>query len=213
MSESQRDSDASERHERLKAIINRYKDLSLLEMGAIGMVHVRPYTRVIDGRPMSVSEHYRRGPFPPVPNPRLRNDASGLGGYLASRENGRTHKGVDILAAPGTVVQSPVSGNVTIGSAYKDEKKFGGEFMAVKVKDEHGNIHVLRYVSPVDSHGRVVVKRDDYVVAGEAIGVVQNRAAKDSSKKMKNHVHYEIIGKDKKHKDPTPHLQRWQKGG
>lgn len=140
----------------------------------------------------------------PVPNPTVRSDEAGDGSFGARRDGGkREHKGVDLGAEAGTQVTSPIKGKVErIGPAYKDPNAYGGEYQAIHIRGEDGRLYTMRYVTPNGEDGTPIVQKGQSVEAGQSIGRVQDRASKDKSGKMKNHVHLEIKGSDGKHVDP-----------
>jgi len=141
----------------------------------------------------------------PVPNPTIRDDTQGHGGFGDRRDGGRRkHEGVDLQADPGTEVKSPIAGEIDkIGPAYKDPKAYGGGFQAVRIHGDDGRDYIIRYVEPGESNGRPLV-RGDKVQSGQVIGHVQDRAAKDPSGQMRNHVHFEVKDEHGRLIDPTP---------
>jgi len=112
------------------------------------------------------------------------SDDFGSGEFGASRGS-RTHKGIDYTAPAGAELISPVDGEVTkLGYPYASDLSF----RYVEVTDTDGIRHRMFYVSPDVAVGDSVSRQDP-------IGKVQDIAGKynTDTRKMKNHVHYEII--------------------
>lgn len=110
------------------------------------------------------------------------SDKHGSGNYGAPRGT-RTHKGMDISAAPLSTVFSPVKGTVTkLGRVYSDESK--KDYRYVQITDEEDIQHRVFYVDPLVVVGQTVSHKD-------AIGKVQNLGLIYSD--IINHVHYEIM--------------------
>lgn len=112
------------------------------------------------------------------------SDDFGSGEFGASRGS-RTHKGIDYTAPAGAEVLSPVDGQVTKhGYPYASDLSF----RYVEITDPAGARHRLFYVSPDVVVGSTVSRQD-------SIGTVQDIAGKynTDTRKMKNHIHYEII--------------------
>lgn len=122
-----------------------------------------------------------------VANPTLGDirgvDAYGSGKFGARRDGGkRTHEGADFVAAPGSIVFSPIGGVVTdIGYAYQGKEKL----RFIGIKDAAGGLHArVYYVDPT-----VVV--GDAVQAGDSIGLAESLAVRYPLG-MTNHVHVEL---------------------
>lgn len=116
-------------------------------------------------------------------------DDWGSGEFEASRGSNK-HKGIDYACYPDTVIHSIFEGEVTkLGYCYKDAL----EFRYVEITDSKGNRHRQFYVYPT-------VKVGNYVSNNWPVGISQDVSGyyklKDSSKVMKNHVHYEILDKN-----------------
>lgn len=119
--------------------------------------------------------------------PKRGTDAWGSGDFGASRGN-RVHKGIDYACYPKTVIDSPISGEVTkLGYPYADDLSY----RYVEISDVVGNKHRLFYVQPL-------VQLKEFVAMGDPVGVAQNIAGRYSTpeKYMKNHIHYEILDLD-----------------
>lgn len=123
----------------------------------------------------------------PTMGPLRGEDAYGSGSFGAARDGGhRVHDGADYVAAPNTIVYSPISGEVTkLGYAYA--KNTALRFVEVTNSVSSLVTRVL-YVDPS-------VKPGDLLKAGDPIGV-----AEDLSKRYRgitNHVHVQIaVGKN-----------------
>lgn len=110
-------------------------------------------------------------------------DDFGSGEFGASRGS-RTHRGIDYMCDPGAIVASPVTGEVTkLGYPYGDDLSY----RYVEVTTEVGARHRMFYCEPG-------VKVGDLVASGDPLGAAQDIAKRynTDSKKMNNHVHYEI---------------------
>ncbi|MDE0540480.1 MAG: M23 family metallopeptidase [Rhodospirillales bacterium] len=139
--------------------------------------------------------------LPPVDNPVIRNDPAGGGAFGASRNGGkRTHKGIDILAEPGTEVRAPVSGTVQVRTVYGAGHKFHKQFDSIWIDTPDGTRVKLFYVDGSE------LKRGQKVSAGDVLGVMQDRARHDAG--MKNHVHIEVH-RNGKSVDPSPFTGNW----
>jgi murein DD-endopeptidase MepM/ murein hydrolase activator NlpD len=119
--------------------------------------------------------------LPPVLPARMRNDAMGLGHFGAPRGD-RTHKGLDIIAAPGATVRAPLAGVVKrIGYVYAGNF----DFQFVEIEGDNGDLARVMYVTPLPGIVRRAVNR------GDAIGTAQPIAAHHGGG-MINHVHLEL---------------------
>ncbi len=119
-------------------------------------------------------------------------DEWGNGAYGASR-GGRTHKGIDIAAYPGTLIQAIVPGEVTkLGYVYDHDLSF--RYVQISLA---GVDYRYFYVRPNVSPGQ-------WVWSGQSIGRVQDIASKYTSKPtpMINHMHFSMK-RDGVHLDPT----------
>lgn len=119
------------------------------------------------------------------------DDPTGHGCFGAKRGE-KKHKGLDLLAKPGTEVFSMIHGKVTkIGYCYKDAL----EFRYVEVSNDTYRIRLL-YTGPIN------LKKGDSVSAGDKVGVVQDVAGHWANG-MLNHLHVEIY-KNGLLTDPEP---------
>ena len=111
-------------------------------------------------------------------------DAFGSGHFGAPR-GGRDHLGCDYACAVGTKVCSLTNGVVTkLGYAYSDDLSY----RYVEVTDGGGYKHRYFYVSPM-------VLVNDRIYRTDVLGTAQDISARydDNLRKMRNHVHYEIL--------------------
>ncbi len=142
--------------------------------------------------------------LPPVDNPVIRNDPAGAGHFGASRGRGkRTHKGIDILAEPGTEVRTPISGTVNLGRVYGPNHPLAGKFDRIWIDSEDGTRIKMFYVEAANLVNGQTIK------AGELVGRMQDRAQHD--KGMKNHLHVEVH-RDGLPIDPTEFIHDWFSG-
>jgi murein DD-endopeptidase MepM/ murein hydrolase activator NlpD len=119
--------------------------------------------------------------LPPVLPARMRNDAMGLGHFGAPRGD-RTHKGLDIIAAPGATVRAPLAGVVKrIGYVYPGNF----DFQFVEIQGANGDLVRLMYVTPSPGIVRQAVNR------GDIVGTAQPIAAHHGGG-MINHVHLDL---------------------
>ena len=106
-------------------------------------------------------------------------DKHGSGEWQASR-GARKHNGIDYSCAEGSVILTPVKGYITkLGYPYGDDLSF----RYVQVTDEFENDHRFFYIEPS-------VQKDEFVMVGDEIGVMQNLIARYPG--INNHVHYEV---------------------
>jgi len=118
-------------------------------------------------------------------------DPAGDGAFGAPRGD-RTHNGIDYACLPGTIILSPIYGQVTkLGYPYADALMY----RYVEITDTFGLRHRVFYIDPlVDLNRRVST--------GDEIGAVQDIAAKYPGQGMTNHCHYEVKRGDT-YLDPT----------
>jgi len=129
---------------------------------------------------MKLSELRRRG-----------SDGFGSGHFGAFRGS-RTHKGVDLLADSGEVIESPVTGTVTkLGYPYGNDLSY--RYVQITAGDYDFRVF---YVDPS-------VRVGQEVAADTAIGLAQDLGRRYPG--IPNHVHFEIK-KDGAYLDPTPTL-------
>lgn len=141
----------------------------------------------------------------PVPGGRVREiDAQGEGHFGARRlrpTGPSGHGGLDIEAAPGAQVVSPVSGTV-VGPVPGVEDRNGRR--AILIETEDGHVFVMRYVArnaQLDSGAQVV--------AGETpLGTaIDNRTLYPNAQGMTNQIHMEVI-KNGRQRNPRPFMRR-----
>jgi len=118
-------------------------------------------------------------------------DDWGDGSFEAPRGNHK-HRGIDYACYPDSIIYSNVEGVVTkFGYPYADAL----EFRYVEVTDLNNKRHQYFYVEPNPN-----IKLDAYISRNYPIGKSQDVAGhylkKDSTKVMKNHVHYQILTVD-----------------
>jgi murein DD-endopeptidase MepM/ murein hydrolase activator NlpD len=118
-------------------------------------------------------------------------DGYGSGAYGAPRGD-RTHRGIDFKAPAGAAILSPVSGEVSkLGYPYSDDFSY----RYVEVTTRSGLKHRLFYVDPM-------VKVGDKIAVGQPLGLAQHIAARYDEHLMNNHIHYEVMLRNK-HINPT----------
>lgn len=111
-----------------------------------------------------------------------KTDSYGSGAFMASRGS-RSHKGIDYACWPGSLIQSPISGQVTkLGYAYADDLSY----RYVEITDDKQARHRFFYVSPQVIDGQMVEK-------GDYIGQCQDIAERYNKGGMTPHCHYEIL--------------------
>lgn len=117
-------------------------------------------------------------------------DDFGCGDFGASRGS-RDHNGIDYCVEAGQEIATPVTGVVTkLGYTYGSDLFW--RYVEITC-DATGLRHRLFYVEPGVDYGQ-------RVDAGDLVGVSQHIAGKYNTedRKMKNHVHYEIMTADGK---------------
>jgi len=116
----------------------------------------------------------------PLKKMKLRGaDPTGAGWFGAKRGR-RRHKGLDLVASPGTEVMSPISGEVTkLGFAYRDNY----DIRYVEVTGEMYRVRLF-YVQPSVTVG-------DRIFTGDRVGYAQDIASHWNSA-MINHIHLEV---------------------
>lgn len=116
--------------------------------------------------------------------------------WAASRSNGRTHEGVDILAPKGTKVYSTTEG--LVGSMKSNN--LGGT--VIWILGPGGAWH---YYAHLDAHTRGL-KEGDYVKKGQHIGYVGNTG---NARHTAPHLHYGLYlsGRGRGAVNPYPYLR------
>jgi murein DD-endopeptidase MepM/ murein hydrolase activator NlpD len=119
-------------------------------------------------------------------------DVHGCGHWHAGRGS-RLHNGIDLTCAPGTPVDSPVSGVVSkVGIVYADDHYWK------YVQITSGGYHFrLLYLEPTVSKG-------DIVTSDQTVGIHQALGGRYPG--ITEHVHFEIRNAKKESIDPTPTL-------
>src|SRR5690606_9579746 len=101
-------------------------------------------------------------------------------GSFGARRGTHTHQGIDIVAAPGEDIFSPITGKVTrVAYPYASDLSYTG----VEIVNEKYRVKMF-YMSLTDAIRKTVL-------AGEKIGRAQNVRAKQGAA-MTNHVHIEV---------------------
>lgn len=156
---------------------------TLIGLGALTLFSFKNKTRKIGS--VNISS--------PVKNPKIRLcDPNGCGAFGSSRGD-RDHNGVDIIAAPNTQINAPISGKIRTLNVYSSSNSMKG------LEIENGNIKVkIFYVN----HGLL---NGQYVKKGEKIGIAQDIAAYHGTPKMTPHIHLEIYVNNKLI-DPTKYI-------
>ncbi len=109
----------------------------------------------------------------------IRKDSYGKGHFGASRNGGRTHKGIDVQAPVGTPILATKSGRI----ARSEEDKGYGLFVEIK----HPGGLWTRYAH-LD---RLDVRKGQWVEIGQVIGLC-GKTGNAKNPHMKPHLHYEI---------------------
>lgn len=108
-------------------------------------------------------------------------DPTGNGWYGASRGR-RKHRGVDLVAEPGTTVYSPIHGTITkIGYPYADAL----QFRYVEITAEVYRIWLM-YVEPKPG-----IEVGQKIFIGDEVGTVQ-AIGPHHHPHMKNHLHIQV---------------------
>lgn len=118
--------------------------------------------------------------YPPISPARVRQDNWGSGLFNAGRGS-RKHQGLDLIAAPGSVIRAPLDGIVTkLGYPYRGN----AAYRYVEITNPTGDRVRVMYVDPAPGLlSRLVTK-------GEEIGTAQDITAKYGPG-MVNHIHLE----------------------
>jgi murein DD-endopeptidase MepM/ murein hydrolase activator NlpD len=128
----------------------------------------------------SVREPYYASPVaasgPALP---LRSDAYGKGYFGARRNNGRTHKGIDIRAPLGSPILASKSGRVSVAAI---DKGYG-----IWVEINHPDGLRSRYAHLSEAH----VRNGQWVRAGQNVGLCGKTGNADAQR-IVPHLHFEI---------------------
>lgn len=106
-------------------------------------------------------------------------------GHFGAPRGSRSHRGIDYFTAPGSKVCSMSDGIVTkLGYPYAHAL----QYRYVEVSDAGGYKHRYFYVKPT-------VRVNDRISRTDVLGIAQNISEyyDTGTKKMKPHVHYEIL--------------------
>lgn len=147
----------------------------------------------------------------PISGGRLRNDRRGRGVFGAFRDRGTkkkskpgTHEGLDILAAPGTAVRSPVDGRVTEIKSMGD----GVQRMTIVGTGIHASMEArLFYIA------RPAVATGAKVASGQHVAEVANVVPRyhwPPKPDVTNHLHFEVIWNGG-HIDPGTVIEGWRR--
>jgi murein DD-endopeptidase MepM/ murein hydrolase activator NlpD len=109
----------------------------------------------------------------------VRKDVNGKGHFGASRNGGRTHKGIDLLSAIGDPVLASKSGRIVEAGW---QKGYGG---VVKISHPGNTLSVYAHLS------RVTVRKGDWVACATLIGRT-GKSGNASEKDTLPHVHFEL---------------------
>ena len=115
--------------------------------------------------------------------PERGRDSWGEGHFGASRGD-RTHMGIDYAAVPGSVLISPITGQVTkLGYPYADDLSY----RYVQVTDSLGRKHRWFYIEPGVTVGETVIAEFS------SLGTVQDIVKRyPTPHGMTPHFHYEV---------------------
>jgi len=123
-----------------------------------------------------------------------------FGDGFGVKRTGHTHQGVDVLAAEGTPLVSPVDGSVTFR---KVQPSGAGHYLVIRDRDgtDYAFMHLVA--------GSELVERGDAVKAGQAIGKVGHTGDARGS-----HLHFEMwpggwYAPGSSPVDPLPQLKAW----
>ena len=109
----------------------------------------------------------------------LRQDGYGKGFFGASRDGGRTHQGIDILAPVGKSILAAKSGRVE----FSGQGKGYGQYITICHPD--GLKTVYAHLSAIYLYA------GEWVTAGQVIGAC-GKTGNASSPRIKPHLHFEI---------------------
>lgn len=123
-----------------------------------------------------------------------------FGDGFGAKRAGHVHQGVDVLAAEGTPLVSPVTGAVSFRKVQP-----GGAGHYLIIRDRAGSDYVFMHLVA----GSELVDRGDAVTAGQAIGQVGHTGDAKGS-----HLHFELwpdgwYAPHSSPVDPLPQLEAW----
>jgi murein DD-endopeptidase MepM/ murein hydrolase activator NlpD len=123
--------------------------------------------------------------------------------FFSPRGN-QVHKAIDITAAPGSLVISPVNGRVLESWTFQGEQRPGAGFSErggwyVRLRDENGFIHYFAHLAR-----RPRVRSGQRVRAGQILGEVGRTGA---AAPTCPHLHYSITSPGGSKINPFPELQ------
>jgi len=125
--------------------------------------------------------------------PPIRVDPAGDGEY-GTRRGDRTHKGVDLAMAEGSVILAPESGKMgAYGYAYPDPDDHS--YRIVNLHGDSGVLYRFFYAVRLGTHS------SGRVTAGDPIAMAQDITARYPDQDMLNHVHVETL-RDGRNFDP-----------
>ncbi len=149
----------------------------------------------------------------PIPGGTIRNDRKGFG-HFGARRGKRRHGGLDILAAPGTDVISPITGTVSkvAGQIYKQTSQF--KYVEITGSGEHQGMTVrLFYVDAAGlPKGRKLKAGQTVIGRVQDIAAFHNKNVIDPRKRMKNHIEAQVVigsGRGAAPRDPALLIRGW----
>lgn len=146
----------------------------------LALFSVLPLALNIFARRFLLEETYFRPPvFAPNMEVRLRRDAFGKGHFGASREGGRRHHGIDILAPVGEPILAAKAGRVTFAGEGK------GYGLYVRLAHPDGLSTVYAHLT------RAYVSAGDWIDAETVLGTC-GKSGNASNPRIKPHLHFEI---------------------
>lgn len=141
----------------------------------------------------SLKERYFLAPVAaPDHQLRIRSDSSGKGYFGASRNKGRTHEGIDLVAPVGEPIVASKTGRV---SAAGPEKGYG---LYIEIRHPDGLLTRYAHLS------EVLTCTGEWVNRGQLIGK-SGKSGNASDASVKPHLHFEIK-KGRTALDPTSGL-------
>jgi murein DD-endopeptidase MepM/ murein hydrolase activator NlpD len=149
-----------------------------------------PYLISHTKQEFALTEPYYKAPIlTPDKSITIRQDGYGKGYFGASRNGGRTHKGLDISYPIGKPVLASKSGRI---SASEEDKGYG---LYVEIAHPDGRFSRYAHLS------RLKVSKGQWVKEGQPIGLC-GKTGNANSPIIKPHVHYEIRDAQKEAVNP-----------
>lgn len=132
----------------------------------------------------------------------------GCGYYGASRSDGTSHAGIDIVSVPGQEVLAPISGNMWYGPYGTEASPVNANVIEIVSLDEVTSVKIFytSHVYPQETPGAEVQKGDVIGTANDLHDLTLHPSYGGPTSTMENHIHLEVRINGVA-TDPTPYVE------